>query len=71
MYWRFSARRRRASLHPPLDSCARLPFYRFLTCHDLFAYTVLTYTVLTLSSEPNIRHFRLWGYLYHSQGGMR
>lgn len=59
MYWRFSARRRRASLHPPLDSCARLPFYRFLTCHDLFAYTVLKKR-LTLSSEPNIT---LWGYL--------
>ena len=71
MYWRFSARRRRASLHPPLDSCARLPFYRFLTCHDLFAYTVLCVKKkkrLTLSSATEHIHF---GDTYHSQGGMR
>ena len=67
MYWRFSARRRRASLHPPLDSCARLPFYRFLTCHDLFAYTVLKKIDALVRTE----HIHFGDTYYHSQGGMR
>ena len=68
MYWRFSARRRRASLHH-LSTPAR-GYLTLLPVFDL-SRLVRVYTVLKkIDALVRTEHIH-FGDTYHSQGGMR